>query len=331
MPACSGLVILLAVLTQQPAVPPRDTLRLLAVGDMNLGRRVAAEHLAQGDTLYPFRALLDTLRRADILFGNLESPIAPDDHPTETAGMVFTAPRSAARALAAAGFDVVSTANNHAWDGGRAGVAETMRRLSRAGVSFVGMGFGRPMAEQPVIVRKNGWRVAFFAVTQAWIAAPDSFFRHAGAEYVAWGDARWIYPAIRRLKQRGRADVVVVSVHGGVEYADAPPASYRAFLEGLVDAGADLVLAHHPHVLQPVLWRGGKPIVPSLGNFIFHQERPWTDLSAILRVAVAPDRSLRVTAIPVRAGFQAQLVTGAAADSVRQRLGIPISLTAVDP
>jgi len=328
---CSGLAALLAALVQQPSAPPRDSLRIYAVGDMNLGRRLAAEHLAKGDVLYPFQAVLAPLRAADLLFGNLESPIAPAGHPTETAGMIFTAPPIAAHALAAAGFDVVSTANNHAWDGGHRGVAETMRRLSGAGVRFAGTGFGRPMAEQPVILRSNGWRVAFFAVTRTWNADPDSFYRHAGAGFIAWGDARWMYPAIRRARAAGRADLVVVSVHGGVEYADAPPASYRAFLEGLIDAGADLVLGHHPHVLQPVLWRRGKPIVPSLGNFIFHQALPWTDLSAILRVAVAPDGGMRVTAIPIRAGFQAQLVSGPAADSVRQRLGVPLSLTVVPP
>src|SRR5262245_35737757 len=95
---------------------PRDTLHLYAVGDINLGRRLAAEHLAAGATLYPFQLLLDTLRNADLLFGNLESPITPPRRTPETAGVVFTAPRLAARALALAGFDVVSTANNHAWD-----------------------------------------------------------------------------------------------------------------------------------------------------------------------------------------------------------------------
>lgn len=325
------MIPLILALLQQP----RDTLRLYAVGDINLGRRVAAEHLAKGDTLFPFQPLLGTLRRADILFGNLESPIAPDDHRVETAGLVFTAPRLAATTLARAGFDIVSTANNHAWDGGRRGLEETMRRLTRAGVYFVGSGFGRPMAERPVIVRRKGWRVAFFAVTRTWNPAPQAFYGHAGAEYVAWGDARWIYPAIRAIKERGGADLVVVSVHGGPEYLDEPPPSYRGFLEGLVAAGADLVLAHHPHVLQPVRWHQGKPIVQSLGNFIFSQDRPWTDLSAILQVAVAPppERTIRVTAVPVRAGYQAVPVSGAAADSVRRRLGggIPISPTTDPP
>ena len=315
------VISFLLLLLQQPT----DTLRLYAVGDINLGRRVAKQRLLEGDTLYPFRALLDTLRAADITFGNLESPITPDSNPVADSFGVFTAPPAAASALARAGFDIVSTANNHAWDGGQAAVEETMQQLTRAGVLFVGSAYGRDMAEQPVMVRRRGWRVAFFAVTRAWNPAPYTFYRHAGAAWIAWGDPSWIYPAIRTLKASGRADLVVVSVHGGKEYVDTPPDYHRDLFRGLVDAGADLVLAHHPHVLQPVVWYQGKPIVQSLGNFVFAQDDPWTRLSAILRIEVAPDKTMRLSAIPVHAGHQPTVATGDAADSVRRRLGIPLS------
>jgi poly-gamma-glutamate synthesis protein (capsule biosynthesis protein) len=317
-----GCRLLLSLLQQSgPSAP----LRLYAVGDINLGRRLAKQRLLKGDTLYPFRALLDTLRGADIMFGNLESPIAPDSQAGPDSGMVFTAPPAAAAALARAGFTIVSTANNHAWDGGQAAVEETMRQLTRAGVLFVGEGFGRDMAEQPVIVRRRGWRVAFFAVTRAWNPAPYSFYKHAGANWIAWGDPSWIYPALRALRASGRVDLIVVSVHGGKEYVDVPPDYHRDLLYGLVDAGADLVLAHHPHVLQPVVWHNGRPIAQSLGNFVFLQDDPWTRVSAILRIEVAPDKSMRLSAIPVRVGYQPSVATGAAADSVRRRLGIPLS------
>src|SRR5437764_1485018 len=184
---------------------------------------------------------------------------------------------------------------------------------------------GGDMAEQPVILERRGWRVAFFAVTRAWNPAPYTFYKHAGANWVAWGDTAWIFPAIRALKASGRADLIVVSVHGGREYADEPPDYHRDLLYGLVDAGADLVLAHHPHVLQPVVWSRGKPIVQSLGNFVFMQSDPRTRLSAILRIAVAPDRRMRLSAVPVRVGQQPTLATGAAADSVRRRLRVRLS------
>lgn len=326
--------LLLALGLQQPAAPasvaapppaagPRDTLHLVAVGDINLGRRLAKEHLQRGDTLYPFQEVADTLRTADLLFGNLESPIAPETHRLETAGVVFTAPALAAEALRRVGFTIVSTANNHAWDGGRAAVEETMRRLTAAGVRFVGSGFGRAMAEQPVIVRRRGWRVAFFGVTRAWNPAPYSFYSHAGADYIAWGDSTWLYPAIRALKASGRVDLIVVSVHGGKEYVATPPAYHLSFLRGLVDAGADLVLAHHPHVLQPIEWRHGHPILESLGNFVFVQDYPWTQLSAIVRIDVAPDHGMHISVIPTRAGYQVTFASGAAADSVRRRLELP--------
>jgi poly-gamma-glutamate synthesis protein (capsule biosynthesis protein) len=316
--------VIALLLSWMVAQQPRDTLRLCAVGDVNLDRRVAGAWL-QGDTVYPFRALLESLRGADITFGNLESPIASDASPLPDSAGVFAAPPVAALALARAGFDIVSTANNHAWDGGQPAAEETMRQLTRAGVRFVGSGFGRDMAEQPVILERRGWRVAFFAITRAWNPAPYTFYKHAGADWVAWGDTAWLYPAIRALKASGRADLIVVSVHGGKEYADEPPEYHRDLLYGLVDAGADLVLAHHPHVLQAVVWSRGKPIVQSLGNFVFVQTDPRTQLSAMLRVAVAPNHHMRLSAVPVRVGPQPTLATGAAADSVRRRLRVRLS------
>jgi poly-gamma-glutamate capsule biosynthesis protein CapA/YwtB (metallophosphatase superfamily) len=314
----------LVVFGQRPG--PADSLRLYAVGDINLGRRAAKEHLQAGDTLFPFRAVMDSLHDADIAFGNLESPIVPDSDPPPDSSFMFTAPTAAAAALARAGFAIVSTANNHAWDGGQVGVEETMAQLTRAGVRFVGSGYGREMAEQPVILERRGWRVAFFAITRAWNPAPYTFFRHVGRGWVAWGDSSWIYPAIRALKASGRVDLIVISVHGGREYVDEPPRYHLELLQGLVDAGADLVLAHHPHVLQPVAWYKGTPIAQSLGNFVFVQGDPWTQLSAILRIVVAPNHHMRVSAIPVRASHQPVFATGAAADSVRRRLRVPLSL-----
>jgi poly-gamma-glutamate capsule biosynthesis protein CapA/YwtB (metallophosphatase superfamily) len=319
-------VTILAVLVSCTALlqGPRDTLRLYAVGDINLGKHDARDRLLKGDTLYPFAAVADSLRAAHILFGNLESAIAAQRHRSESSAYVFTAPVVAAQTLARAGFDILSTANNHGWDGGQTAVEETMRQLTRAGVLFVGSAMGRPMAEQPVIVRRQGWRVAFFAVTRAWNASPNDFYGHEGANFVAWGDPRWIFPAVQRMKAEARADLIVVSVHAGTEMADEPQPSLRRFYEGLIDAGADIVLGHHPHVLQPVVWHHGKPIAQSLGNFIF-ASGPKTNLSAILCFVIAPGGSIRVSAIPVRAGFQAQFIDSTAADSVRRRLNLPRS------
>src|SRR5258708_13561248 len=233
-----------------PRAPPaavRGTLLIYAVGDINLGRNLAKAYLQRGGTRYPFAQLVDPLRAADVTFGTLESPIAPDTHKVEGAGVVFTAPGIAARSLAAAGFDIVSTANNHAWDGGQASVFETMRRLTAAGVLFVGSGMGRPMAQQPVIVRVRGWRVGFFAVTRAWNPAPYTFYQHAGANWIAWGLPAWIYPAIGALRSSGLADLIIVSWHRGHEYDHAPPDYHPQLLQRLAPPLPHLAPAHPPH------------------------------------------------------------------------------------
>jgi len=324
--------LLLAVAQQAASPPPvtpppprapavRGTLRLYAVGDLNLGRALTWDHLLKGDTLYPFAAVRDTLAAADILFGNLESPIAPEGHAYEHTGSpVFSAPPVAADALVRAGFDVVSTANNHAWDAGLDGVFETVKQLDRVHLPHVGTGRTLADAHQPAIIARNGWRVAFFAVTRAYNPAPRRFYTHIGSHYIAYADSAWLYPAIRRLKASGAADFVVVSIHAGTELADGPDEPLRQFLEGAVDAGADLCLGHHPHVLQPVAWYHGKPIAYSMGNFIFKQGAPSTAYSGVFTFTVAPDGRVTADLIPVRSGFQARFASGAAADSSRRRV-----------
>src|SRR5207247_7867294 len=197
----------------RPAVTaPRDTLRFYAVGDLNLGRALTYRYLLQGDTLYPFATIADTLRAADVLFGNLESPIAPLGHAFEKTGsFVFSTPPIAADALVRAGFDVVSNANNHAWDVGLTGVFETLKQLDRVVLAHAGTGRTIAEAHRPARLETRGWRIAVFAVTRAFKPAPRHFVSHQGSRSMAWADSGWLYPAIRRLKAAGGVDFVVAS------------------------------------------------------------------------------------------------------------------------
>lgn len=317
-------VLTSSAIVSHPPAPVRERLRLYAVGDLNLGRAVTWDYLLKGDTLYPFQALRDTLASADITFGNLESPIAEAGHAYEKTGsFVFSTPPVAADVLNWAGFDIVSNANNHAWDAGIDGLVETVTQLDRVGVAHVGTGVTLDLAHRAAVIERNGWRVAFLAATRAFNAAPDSFYTHPGSRYVAWADSGWLYPEIRRLKENGLADLVVVSVHAGQEFSEQPDRGLERFFRGAIDAGADICLGHHPHVLQPVEWYHGKPIAYSMGNFIFRQGMPWTGLTGVFEFTVRPDGAISLALRPVRAGYQAKLVRGAAADSVRRRVGMP--------
>jgi len=176
------------------------------------------------------------------------------------------------QALALAGVDVVSLANNHALDFGFEALADTQQLLAERSIAFAGAGPNEAAARAPVIVERNGLRVAFLAYvdvpvetrtgfdTRQWIATADT-------PGVAWADAE--HMAADVAAARARADVVIVLLHFGLEGRPQITAAQRAQAHAAIDAGAALVLGAHPHVLQPVEQYRGGLIAYSLGNFVF--------------------------------------------------------------
>ena len=294
----------------------RPDLTILAVGDINLGRAVGRRILA-GRVDEPFDFVRDEVSRADIAFANLESQLSDQKGRTQGASdLVFTGPPQGAEALARAGFDVVSTANNHAWDFGERGLRETLENVRRVGVVPVGTGATLEEAYRPAVLERNGWRVAFIAVTGIF---NSPFERSPAREHVAWADISRVAPAIEEARRAG-ADLVFVSYHGGVEYQPRPTADARAFARACIDAGADAVIGHHPHVAQGVEWYRGHPIFYSLGNFVFKQFEPWTDRGLAVRLTAREGVGLGVQYLPVAVGFQPRFLTGAEGEPLLARL-----------
>ncbi|MDW8252222.1 MAG: CapA family protein, partial [Myxococcales bacterium] len=264
-------------------VPAASSLVLVAGGDVELARAMG-QALLKDPSLNPLAPLAGWLRSGDIRFVNLEGPLS--DQKGETMSprnpLVFTGPPVGAEVLARAGIDLVSTANNHAWDYGKSGLLETLVHLDRAGVKHVGTGASLAEARAPVVMEKNGWKIGFLAATGIWNQGELS--KHPGREHVAEADASWMIPAVRALRER--VDVVAVSYHGGEEYREIPLPLARKLHTSLIDAGADVILGHHPHVLQGVGWHRGRPIFYSLGNLrmSMHRDHPWTGLSLVARV-----------------------------------------------
>jgi poly-gamma-glutamate synthesis protein (capsule biosynthesis protein) len=276
-------------------------IRFLAVGDINLGRSVG-QQILRGDTLFPFAAIRDTLLSYDVVFGNLESCLSDQGGETQNPdnNLVFTGPPAGAATLRKGGVQIVSTANNHALDYGVKGWSETMANLGQAGVAFVGTARDSARLAGPVILERRGIRIAFFACTD--------LMNHPGPGWkrrVAWADTSALLPRIREA--RAAADLVVVSYHGGDEYADTPSASAVQFARRVADAGAALFLGHHPHVPYGIERRGGALIVHSLGNFVFRQpSRFWTKRSFALAATIVKDslgtRIEGYSVLPVLAG-----------------------------
>ena len=255
-----------------PPPPPPPRLRLVAVGDilMHQDVKASAEHAGQG---FPalWADLVPLFQGADLAFGNLETPVAPT---TGRPGVPFqfNAPAVLPAALRASGFTVLSTANNHAFDQGPRGVRETLDRLRAEQLVAVGSGEDRVRAEALQILERQGLKVAFLGFTDIFNVDLN---RRADAPWVRPMDLEPAQAAVREA--RSRADLVVVSVHWGNEYQRQPTKRQRDIAKRLVEAGCDLVLGHHPHVLQPaeILEANGRKalVAYSLGNFISNQDR----------------------------------------------------------
>ena len=288
---------------EAPAPPPADppSLTLIAGGDVSLGRFIG-QILLRDPGRELFSTVAPLLKSADIRFCNLESQLSDQrgqtEHPQNN--LVFTGPPAGADALARAGFTVVSTANNHAWDYGKRALFETMDNLDRVGVRYVGTGRDRREAYRPVILEHNGVRLAMLAVTDIW--NQGRLWDHPAKEFVAGADFQALPIAIKALRADPSVDFIAVSYHGLAEYMDEPMQRTREILRNAIDAGADLVIGHHPHVVQGVEWRRGRPILYSLGNLLMRMNSrvPWTEMGYLARVRLTRGEAPSVEACPFR-------------------------------
>jgi len=272
---------------------------LMAVGDVMLGRGVAA---APGNAAQPLADAALWLRAADLTLGNLESVIAADGVP-RPGPFRMRAPPAAVATLRDAGFDLLGLANNHALDFGPAALAETVSRLQIAGISVVGVGPDVEAANRPVMRELNGVSLAFLAFNMV----PDPQDRPQDLGWVRGGwDRERAVAAVAAA--RAQVDAVVVSVHWGYEYELRPDPSQRDAARALLDAGADLVIGHHPHVVQGTEASGNRFVAYSLGNFLFDQQQGDTQQGLALRAFFDEIGLCAVQALPVWAGVRPHLM-----------------------
>ncbi|MCA1558394.1 MAG: CapA family protein, partial [Acidobacteria bacterium] len=258
------------------AAPEETSVELVAVGDVLLDRGIARQIESKG-TRVVFARVKDVLSNSDLAFANLECPLTKSCERSPQR-ISFRAEPRYVDALTSAGFDIVSLANNHSMDCGSMGLLETMRNLSSGGVRFCGAGLTPAEASAPVILNARGIRIAFLAFTNIAPAAA-SVSQKDDAPTVALTTGAAVERAVSAA--RLEADVVVVSLHWGLEYASRPTAEQVRLAHSIVEAGADLILGHHTHTLEGVELverresRGIRQalIIYSLGNFAFDSPR----------------------------------------------------------
>ena len=259
--------------TQQPELPPEWT--LVANGDLMLGRNVAMA-MVQNGMFYPFEKMAPLLHNADLTFGNLETPLSQRGTPIPGKGIWFRGDPAAAVALKEAGYDVLCTANNHSLDYDSPALLDTLEVLREQGIDPVGGGKDLDEAVQPVIKKVKGQKIAFIAATEMadifWsYQYPRTFEAKQDSPGVQKFDADQLVNTVSSL--RDQVDIIVVSLHWGTEYSDYPEAYQKETAYRLVDAGAKLVIGHHPHCLQGVEMYNGSFIAYSLGNFVYDKQR----------------------------------------------------------
>ncbi|WP_063915714.1 CapA family protein [Paenibacillus elgii] len=262
--------------SSEPAAPAERRVTLAAVGDVLIHRTIYED--ARTQRSYDFNPVFEAVRPhlegADVTFANQESIIGGtalglSDYPA------FNSPFEAADALRDAGVDIVSMANNHTLDRGEQAVRQAIRHWKRLGVEYAGASETEADRQRLRIVERNGLKLAFVA----WTYGTNGIPRPPGKPYLVHllEQERAFQQEIAEAKKQ--ADAVVASLHFGTEYIRLPSEQQRKWARLAAAAGADVILGHHPHVLQPLEWidngDGGRTLVAySLGNFLAAQKKP---------------------------------------------------------
>ncbi len=282
------------------------------MGDINFARNAARWYVIPGRGQEIFAGLRDVLRGADLAIGNLESVLMDRGTFADPQGtFVFAGPAQSAALLADAGFDMLTTANNHAWDFGRSALLESQTHLERAGLAHAGTGPSLDEAWRPALLRARGWTVAVFSVTRIFNAPGLVIDGHPATCCIAWADTLRLRDAVRTARDSLGADIVLLSIHHGTEYRGVPLLRERAFTRALARTGVDAVIGHHPHVPQGVEYVGAVPVLYSLGNTVFLQRDPWTQVGFMAELVFAPDKSMGLTMRPLAATFTPAWLSGA--------------------
>jgi poly-gamma-glutamate synthesis protein (capsule biosynthesis protein) len=284
-------------ISRAPALPGEAT--LLFAGDTAETDRALPVIEAHG-VEYPFSLTVDLIRDADVAIVNHEAPITDGGREFPVyEGYTYRAPARSAAALAWAGFDLVTLANNHAMDYGAEGLADTAANAARAGLAVMGAGQSGAEARRGAIITIGELRVGVLAFCENQLAmrAYLNLFAVRQKPGVAPLTRADLEADIARL--RPQVDVLVVCLHIGDNY-QPPRARTIDWSRRAIDLGADLVVNHHPHYAHPVMLYRGRPILLSLGNYVWGTIGiPELDYGWLAVAHVAGRRLDRVEMIPV--------------------------------
>jgi len=281
----------------QEAAPPEESggrLVIHGAGDVNVDPTYIPNFRAHGYG-YAWSGLGGLFRRDDLTVINLECAVS------DLGGAVpkefnFRGDPAALPSMREAGVEVANLGNNHAYDYGPDALVDTIRNLRRNDIAPVGAGADEDEALSPALLEVNGWTVAVVGFDQVVDPYPDAIATEAKPGTAAGHDAGLMVRAIRAA-DRG-ADIVIVTIHWGVELDTQPRAEQVALGHRFVDAGADVIFGHHSHRLQPMSTYRRRPIFWGLGNFVWPSLSVAGSTTAVAEVVVSKHGVYRGELLP---------------------------------
>jgi len=236
---------------------------IAVTGDVMLGQMMQPFIDIHGYT-YPFLNTAPILKNADIALCNLEGPLSCSGAPVGDKKFTFCVSTNAVMGLSFAGFDAVTLANNHILDYGEPAVLETIRILTKNSIQSCGYGCSQETANQPAIIKNNHNKITLLSFCRV---PPDHYYAMKNTAGSAFGSLQNIKAGIKKACTKNTT--CIVAFHWGTEYTHYPESIQIKLAHAAIDAGADAVIGHGPHVLQGIEIYHGAPILYSLGNFAF--------------------------------------------------------------
>jgi poly-gamma-glutamate synthesis protein (capsule biosynthesis protein) len=262
-------------------------------GDVNLDPSYIPNLAANGYG-YAWSGLRGLFRRDDLTVVNMECPVSDLRDPLDKK-FVFLCDPAALPFARRAGVEVANLGNNHGYDHGPEALLDSIRNLRASGIAPVGAGRSPEQALKPAVVDIQGWRVAVLGFGMV-IDPPEQVAAPGHPGTAAGHDTAAMLRAIRAADRT--ADIVIVTIHWGVELDTQPRPEQVELGHAFVRAGADAIFGHHAHRLQPLEHYRGRPIFWGLGNFVWPNFSAEGSITAVAEVAVRPDGGVRGRLLP---------------------------------
>lgn len=262
-----------------------DTIKICFTGDLLLDRGVRQEIEHSGiDSV--FSGVCTLFHSTDAVVSNLECPVTEHVAPVNKR-FIFRGEPKWLISIKNAGITHLAMANNHSYDQGRDGMVDTYKQLTLNKLIPIGFGFNHLEACHPVIINKGEIKVAIF---NSVFLPLENFAFLPDKPCICQASANELAIAIADYKLKHPDVFVLVLLHWGYEYQTVPVYSQRAEAIKLIESGADAIIGHHPHVIQTIEFIKKKPVIYSLGNFVFDSKRPEALKGLIVKLEISSNK-----------------------------------------